>query len=468
MTVNDPLIGAALALGLAVGFVFVGELIGNAVPLLRRVSLPGAVPGGLLALACGPQVLGGALPLPPESVRGVYDTLARFPALFITVVFACLMLGRPLASAGTLWRRARPHIVMGHVIAWGQYVVGLALVLFVLAPALGVDPLAGPLIAIGFQGGHGTATGLGATFEAFGFGEGETLALAVATVGVLAGTVGGPLLAAALSQGISSDRTHEAAPTESGESDTLGECDKLENEKEGQGSGGRFSPLTGRLTLHLALLVAAIGAGALLLRGLVAIEVALRPDAQMIVTRFVPLFSVVLLAGLGMQALLQRLRCEHLFDRAVFRRVGAFALDIVIVSALATLTLSVVGRFWIAIVTLCVGGLAWNLAVFFLLGPRLYASPWPVYGLGDLGGGTATTATGLLLIRSADPHATTSARSSYADKQPFYEPIMGGGLVTALALPTVASRGPAVALVISGVVLAGWLLYAATIVRTRR
>lgn len=54
---------------------------------------------------------------------------------------------------------------MGYIYAWGQYIVGLGLVLLVLHPFLDTDTLAGPAIAIVFPGGHGTAAGLDSTFE---------------------------------------------------------------------------------------------------------------------------------------------------------------------------------------------------------------------------------------------------------------------------------------------------------------
>lgn len=106
-------------------------------------------------------------------------------------------------------------------------------------------------------------------------------------------------------------------------------------------------------------------------------------------------------------------------------------------------------------------GSGWNLAVFFILGPRVYPEPWYTYGLGDLGGGTATTASGLLLIRIADPENRTNALLAYSNKQPFYEPFMGGGLVTALALPTLSFIGLWGSLGITGGILVLWIIYAA-------
>jgi glutamate:Na+ symporter, ESS family len=55
-----------------------------------------------------------------------------------------------------------------------------------------MNPIAGALIEIGFEGGHGTAAGLAGTFETFGFAEGADLALGLATVGLVAGCSSAP------------------------------------------------------------------------------------------------------------------------------------------------------------------------------------------------------------------------------------------------------------------------------------
>lgn len=59
----------------------------------------------------------------------------------------------------------------------------------------------------------------------------------------------------------------------------------------------------------------------------------------------------------------------------------------------------------------------------------------------------------------ADPQRQTDAMCAYTDKQSFYEPLMGG-VVTALALPTVVFWGAGVAFFLTATVLIGWLLLA--------
>lgn len=440
-----PLLAATLA-------VFIGNLIGRVVPLLNRVALPGAILGGLLLLTLGPQVISpGFWPLVPSAwIETFYERITELPSLFINVVFACLMLGRRFDAIPVVWQRARRMIVMGHIFAWGQYVVGLFLVVAILHPFLNVNPLAGVLIAIGFQGGHGTASGLARNFELLEFADGESYALSIATVGVVVGVLGGPLLANLL-RGRSGK--HDLDDDDSEPPDAT-------SEEPAAPQRLQPNPLTGRLTVHLGLIAVVMGIGWLLLQGIQRLEQTVRPEDSTLVSNFLPLFSVVLMSGMALQYLLQRLGWDVLFDRELFEKIGAFALDMVILGALSTLALDVIVENWLALMVLGLGGLGWNLFVLLVIGPRIYRTPWYAYGVGDFGGGTATTATGIMLIRVADPDNRTGALNAYADKQPFYEPIMGGGLVTAMALPTVAAVGPWGAMTIAATILAGWSIMA--------
>jgi len=443
------------ALFAAVCLCLIGEVVRIITPGLRRLLVPGAVIGGLLALVLGPQVIAWG---EAAWVNRGFEQLSQFPALFINVVFAALMLGKPIGRFSGIWRRALPQIVMGHIYAWGQYVIGLAVILFVLSPLMGVDRLAGATIAIGFQGGHGTAAGLQGTFHKLGFVDGKTIAYAMATFGIIAGTIGGPLIATVLS------RRH--AITDDSEAPRGEEISGGKDRSERKEQPVEFSPLTGKLSLHLALIGTVILVGYGIQQGMIWTETSLRgSDVDQIYTSYIPLFSIVLIAGFATQLLLQLTKLAATFERPIIENISAFALDMVIVSALASLDLAVVGDYWLTILVLCIAGATWNLSVFFGLGPRVYPKPWYPYGLGDLGGGTATTASGLLLIRAADPKNVTQARQAYSEKQPLYEPFMGGGLVTAFALPVIASLGATISLAITAVILAAWLNVAVVLMK---
>ncbi len=435
--------------GVVILLVALGEVVGKHIPLLKRMPLPGAVLGGLIGLSIGPELLdlGSSLNI-ETTTQHIYKEMGVFPMLFINIVFACLMLGKRIDKPSRIWSRARPHIVIGHIIAWGQYVVGIILTLFILSPYLSVDPLVAPSIAIGFQGGHGTAAGLTSNYETFDFSEGKTIAYSIATVGVFLATVVAPLLAKTLSIK---------------ETDIPSELQN--NEQKPDEERKTFSGSTSSLTMHFALIALTIVLSKLFLDFSIYIESILRPQSDQLFTQFIPLFSVVLISGLFVQLLLQKFNWSHFFRRSLFNKISAFGLDIVIVSALTVLSLGVVQEYWVTILLLVFTGFGWNLAIFFFLGPRLFKRPWTPYALSDLGGGTGTTASGLMLIRIVDPKYRTNAQQSYSEKQPFYEPIMGGGLVTAMALPLVVKLGLLSTLFITGGILLTWLVYAAFLIR---
>jgi ESS family glutamate:Na+ symporter len=58
---------------------------------------------------------------------------------------------------------------------------------------------------------------------------------------------------------------------------------------------------------------------------------------------------------------------------------------------------------------------------------------WFERGITEYGMQTGVTALGLLLLRVADPQFETEAAESFGFKQIIYEPMMGGGFITASA-----------------------------------
>jgi ESS family glutamate:Na+ symporter len=110
-------------------------------------------------------------------------------------------------------------------------------------------------------------------------------------------------------------------------------------------------------------------------------------------------------------------------------------------AAMASLNLPLLDEAWLPFLVLALVGLAWNLAVFWWLAPRLFADAWFERGLTDFGQGTGVTATGLLLLRMADPYGRSDVLEAFSFKQLVFEPFLGGGLVTAFAPIALVSLG---------------------------
>lgn len=174
-----------------------------------------------------------------------------------------------------------------------------------------------------------------------------------------------------------------------------------------------------------------------------------------------PLFPLALLGGVVVQVLATRLGVAHLIDHQIMLRIQGLALDVLIVSALATLSLTAIGENVGPFVILALAGVAFNVGLFLLLAPRIIPRYWFERGIGDFGQSMGVTATGLILMRIVDPESESPAFEAFGYKQLVFEPFFGGGLVTAASIPLIYQFGPwplliAMSVVFVGAVLSGW------------
>jgi glutamate:Na+ symporter, ESS family len=411
----------------------------------QKLFLPSSIIGGFLALMIGPEVLGwvaeaiggedAALTdgLWPEEFLDVWSTL---PGLLISVVFATLFLGERIPRIKDAAELAGPQLSLGITMASGQYVIGLLLAILLLTPVFDLDPMVGALIEVGFEGGHGTAAGLGDTFAELGFPEGQDLALGLATVGVVSGVIVGIAL---INWGV---RTGRAEVLESDAKTSLAEQRGL-YEREHQPSAASMTVRTASvepLAIHFAIVAVAILVGAAILEGLQALERALWADTVELF-EFVPLFPLAMIGGVLVQIVVDKRDATGIVDRQMMLRIQGISLDLLIISALATLSITAIADNLVPFLLLAGFGVAWNVAVFAFLAQRIIPRFWFERGVGDLGQSLGVTATGLILIRVADPDTATPALEAFGYKQLGFEPFFGGGLITAASLPLIAQFG---------------------------
>lgn len=421
--------------------------------LTQKLFIPSSIIGGALALLIGPDVLGriaSALGTDRFAESGLFtseilDVWKTLPGLLISLVFAGLLMGHKLPSPREAFRVAGPQITFGITIASGQYVFGLLLAILVLGPVFGLPAMAGTLIEIGFEGGHGTAAGMAGTFEEFNFPEGQDLALGLATVGILSGVVCGIAL---INWGVRTGKTAElksnAAPSVSEQAGLV--------EKERRRSAGTLTVNPSSiepLTLHFGLLAVAVLIGWLILSGLQWLESKLWADTLELFAH-VPLFPIAMIGGIIVQGLIQVFDKEEIVDVQLIERLQGFSLDVLVIAALGTLSLQSIAANLGPFVLLAITGLVWTVGAFVFLARRMLPDFWFERGIADVGQAMGVTSTGLILLRVADPDLKTPAYQAFGYKQLILEPFFGGGLVTAGAIPVIANFG-------AGALLAGML-----------
>ena len=168
---------------------------------------------------------------------------------------------------------------------------------------------------------------------------------------------------------------------------------------------------------------------------------------------------MALIGGIIIQVVMARLDLDVLIIRRLQERIAGVALDLLVVTALASINLAVLGANLGVFLTLSIVGIAWNVLAFIYLAPRILPVYWFERGIGDMGQSMGVTATGILLIRMVDPENRTGAFESFAYKQLFFEPIVGGGLFTAAAPSLIDRFGSVSILLLTAAFLAFWLIF---------
>lgn len=446
-------VGFAVVLLAAV--MLLGKYLRVKVPALQKLLLPSAIVAGFLGLILGPQVLGklgeplgwGWLENGGLFTEEIYEVWGMLPGLLISVVFATLFLGARIPSPKRAAKLVGPQLSVGVAYGSGQYVVGIVLALLVLAPLFGVDPLFGALIEIAFEGGHGTAAGMQPAFEEMGIPEATDLALAMATVGLVAAILIG---IAVINWGVRTGRTKVIKNvTEQSDSELRGLYSDDETVHTGRMTARPAS--IEPLTLHVAVVGLAIILGWLILEGLVWVEDQLwgQPDSLwpgadgegLTLLGYVPLFPLAMIGGVLIQVILDRTGNSRLLDHETMKRIQGLALDILIVAALATISLTVIADYWQTFLILSIAGVAFCTFMLLYFTPRIIPAYWLERGIADFGQSMGVTATGLALLRVADPDDKSPALEAFGYKQLFFEPFFGGGLITAISIPVMFATG---------------------------
>ena len=410
----------ALALTCLSLILAVGRALGARLQL-RLWGIPEALLAGLLGLLLAP---GGPLPLLSPEVMQLW---ADLPLVLLTLVFGSLLLGKPLPKLEGLWRPVSGQVSLALVLAFGQYVVGGLAVLLVLQPWLGVSPVMACLIEGAYEGGHGSAAAMGPSYAALGFPGGQALGLAMATVGLLSSTlVGGLVVVLARSRGwLLADAPGSAAS---------------ESASAASGDSGGAMAWAAAWAVNLALVGLAVLTGVGLLGGLRWLTAGLGDGVASVIDAL-PVFPLAIVGSLLVRLALERSDKAHWASSAVQGQVGTLSADLLITAATAGLDLALLKADWLPLTVLALGGLVWNLAVTLLLAPRLLPADWFERAVIEFGQATGVAASGLLLLRMADPDDRSDALPAFSIKQLMLQPFLAGGVVTVVAPLAVAGWG---------------------------
>ncbi|MBQ9740068.1 MAG: sodium:glutamate symporter [Kiritimatiellae bacterium] len=429
-----------------------GKILRVQIPLLQRLYLPSSIVGGLLGLliiSCFREHI-------PVNIT---NEMRNMPGFLINIIFATLFLGGGVPKVKNLAASVIPQLTLAQIVVWGQFVVGVGLAGFLLAPMFNVPAAFGNLLEMGFEGGHGTVGGMQEAFKAHNWTDGIALGYTVATIGMVTGiVVGMALVNWAYSRGyIKTVRPFSKR--------SLNERRGIHTKGERPSAGKQtvLADSVDSLAWHIAIIGIAVLIGYGILEGLRALEIAFLPDAKTRLFKGFPIFPLCMLGGVLLQLFAKMINVDLLVDKEQMNRISGAALDYLALAAVATIELSVVAANWVPLAIMTVAGAVWCVCSVMYFSPRLFKEAWFERGIAEFGQASGVTATGLLLLRTVDPDNKTIAAASFAGKQLLHEP--GMNIWVALSFALVFTVGWMPVFLVSLVMLIIWVVVAVILMR---
>jgi len=398
---------------------------------LRALFIPTAVIGGFLMLGLGPEGLGrinGGNGWFPAETFTVWKAL---PGLLINVMCASLLLGERLPPLRKLWTISGPHVITAGIMSGGQFAIAGIVTMLVLVPVFGFTSKAGALIEMAFAGGHGTLAGLTPVLLKYDAAELLEVGLGLATIGMVTGIVVGTMLVnyAIRSPTIPVARQHPTSPDE--DLDIDHHLPRPDDEPLDEWKG-----MT-QVTAAAVFLGVSIALGIALLE---LFRVLFNALGSNFFDKF-PLFPFTIVGGVLVQLCAVRFRFEWAVNRRAVEGLGGLATDGIVICAIGTLSLSALGAQIGPLIVLAVASVAWSVFLTMVIGRWLFPRNWFEHSLAEFGESQGNVATGFVMVDMVDPARQTDVVRAYSYRQLITRPLVGGGFITALAVPLIATVG---------------------------
>eukprot|EP00039_Didymoeca_costata_P009129 m.120851 g.120851 ORF g.120851 m.120851 type:complete len:539 (-) comp14373_c0_seq1:1673-3289(-) len=424
--------------------------------VLRKMYLPSSLIAGLV----------GVTILQLGSMNEHTDHILRshcvlgweyLPSFLINIVFACLFLGSEIPGITWVWNISGPQLMYGQILAWGQYGVGMIVTAALLVPVYNVNTLMGAVVALGFEGGHGTAAGVRSSFISLGYPAGAELTLCAATIGLISGLLFGTMV---INWAVRFKKIQRKGFKLDGDRSKSSNFDGiyLPNERPSAGLQTVSVDSLDNLAFHLSLVGLALLFAFAVKMALLAIEAKSQWLTDYKFFSAFPMFPFAMFGGIIIQKISDIFMAPGCIDRGTMERISGVALDFVVVTAISTMSFDGLRDNLAPFCILIVTTWFWHFICFFILAPRLLPDYWVERASAELGQSMGITATGLLLLRMCDPHNETPALAAFSYKQLFHAPLVAGGLWTATVLPFIKAAGLGAGITCAFTAVFLWLL----------
>ncbi|HEY9465590.1 MAG TPA: sodium/glutamate symporter, partial [Vicinamibacterales bacterium] len=331
----------------------------------------------------------------------------------------------------TIWGLSGSHVIMAGLMSTGQFAVGSIVALLVLGPVFGFTDKSGALIELSFAGGHGTLAGLTPVLVAYGAEDLLEVGLGLATIGMVTGIVIGTML---VNYAVNSPNISVARHDRTSDKEDL-DIDHHQH-KPDDVPMDEWNGMT-------QVTAATVMIGVSIVAGIVLHDIFRRVFLMMGSDFFekFPLFPFTIVGGVLVQLLAVRYKFEWAVNRRAVEGLGGLSVDGIVICAIGTLSLGALSANLGPLVILAVASVAWSVFVAMVIGRRVFPRNWFEHSLAEFGESQGNVATGFVMVDMVDPARQTDVVSAYSYRQLVTRPLMGGGFLSAMAVPLIANIG---------------------------
>lgn len=406
---------------------FLAFIIRQKVPFFQKYFIPTSLIAGILGLLLGPQVMGQVSPIYIQ----FSDSISQWANFLFAFIFATAFLG---TTSNKFGRDVLSTTCITGVIFMAQIICGLG-VTFVLSKFISNAPFEMGLLPVsGFYGGHGSAGIMGGIFADEGWAEAIGIAMTYATVGMFCAVIGGMFI---INLGAKKGVTNRKM-----DSNYLDEKDKT-----------GILPKENRKTTATVITSSSVldpSAFQLMIVGtVIGLSHILRVAIIKVIPFWskIPLYTMCLLVGAILGIALSKTKYNQYIDRKTMKRISGTALEYMIVSAVATIQISVLANYLVPMVVTSVVVVVVTAILSIWLSKKWYGENWFELAMGAYGQCTGNLATGLLLIKVLDPNGETQTAESITGSSTlgsfFQQPYNTVGPLIVMSSPVLFTLGTA-------------------------
>ena len=376
----------------------IGLVLRSKVKLFQKLFIPVAVIAGLVGLVLGSEILGKLCPVYIRWSDNVSSFANPLLAILFVTQFISLTFNSKMIKKCSL-----------------LFCISTAVIGVQVLSAMGLGKLFGlpdgaALLPFGaFFGAHGIPQVIAGIYDTVGYwnyDEASAFGTTYATIGMLYGIIVGICI---LNIGIRRGWVSAEKSGNLSEEDYTGVLKKEHRFKfmTAFTSDIAFDPLTMHFGIVMAIMIVAYGL----------LEVLHKIPLFSGFAIYVPAIIVSLIAGI----VIRKTPLKDFIYSDSLAHIGSLALEYLIVTAIATMKLDVIMNNAPAILTISLSGLILTTIVLMTL-PRLWLGrSWLENAMVMFGAWTGSTATGMMLLRIADPELETDAGPNLITATPLWQ-----------------------------------------------